>query len=168
MKKILSFFILLSLIFLTGCVQKDLIDIYVFADRFSKYSENFEIETDNLTASEENGVLSFPLAFSDKFLVTVRVNDKTSLITSVSVTYMFEKKRTISDNDFSSLREITDSAIRAFTKLENTDDIFDELSLNKKQDVLEDCHTSYEKDFYKFSFVSNEVGIYFSASTERR
>ncbi len=168
MKKLFALLIFISTFFLSGCVQKDLIDIYVFADRFSDYSENFEIDTDNLTAKEENGELKFPLTFSNKFLLTVNVNDETSLITSFSVTYVFEKKREISDKDFSSFLEIADSAVKAFTKLEKSNEILSEISLNKKSDVLKDNHNFFKQEFYEYSFVSNEIGFYFTASTERR
>ncbi len=168
MKKIIAFLVVFSLLILSGCVQKDLIDIYIFADRFAEHSENFEINTDNLIAKEENNILRFPLAFCDKFLLTVNVNSKTSSITSFSVTYMFDKKREITDKDFSSFLEIADSASKAFTNSESTEEIFLELSLKTKSDVLKDNHNSFEKGFYKFSFVSNELGFYFTASTERR
>lgn len=168
MKKFIAFFISFSLLFLSGCVQKDLIDIYVFADRFAKHSENFEIDTDNLIAKEENNIIRFPFVFSNKFLLTVSVNTKTSLITDFSVTYMFDKKREIADKDFLSFLEISDSASKAFTNFETTDDVFSEISLKTKSDVLKDNHISFKKEFYNFSFVSNELGFYFTASTERR
>lgn len=168
MKKLLAFLIAFSTVFLSGCVQKDLIDIYVFSERFSKHSENFEIDTDNLTAQEEESILRFPLTFNDKFLLCVNVNDDTSLITSFSVTYMFDKKRALSDEDFSSFLEISDSAVKGFTDLQNTDEIFSGISLRKKSDVLKDNHTSFKHGFYEYSFVSNEIGFYFTASTDRR
>ena len=168
MKKFFAFFIALSTLFLSGCVQKDLIDIYVFADRFAKHSENFEIDTENLMAKEEGDILRFPLVFSDKFLLTVNVDSETSLITAISVTYMFDKKREITDKDFSCFFEIADSAVKAFTNFEKTEDVFSEISLRTKSDVLNDNHISCKKDFYNFSFVSNELGFYFTASTERR
>ncbi len=168
LKKFLAFFIALSTLFLSGCVQKDLIDIYVFSDRFSRHSENFEIDTENLIAEEENNTLKFPLSFSDKFLLTVNVNSETSLITSFSVTYMFGEKRELTDTDFSSFLEISDSAVKSFTNSDDTDEIFSGISLQTKSDVLKDNHISFEKGFYKFSFVSNEIGFYFTVSTERR
>lgn len=168
MKKFISFFIALSTLLLSGCVQKDLIDIYVFADRFAKHSENFEIDTENLMAKEDGDILKFPLIFSNKFLLTVNINSETSLITSFSVTYMFDKKREITDKDFSSFLEIARSATKAFTNFESTDEICSEISLRAKSDVLKDNHSSFEKGFYKFSFVSNELGFYFTALTERR
>ncbi len=168
MKKFTAFIVAFSLLFLSGCMEKDLIDIYIFADRFAKYSENFEIDTDNLVAKEENEILKFPLVFSNKFLLTVNVNTKTSLITDFSVTYMFDKKREITDKNFSSFLEIAYSAAKAFTNFDNNEDVFSNLSLKIKSDVLKDNHVSFEKGFYTFSFVSNEVGFYFSASTERR
>jgi len=168
LKKFVAFLVAFSTLFLSSCVQKDLIDIYIFADRFAEHSENFEIDTKHLMAKEEGDFLKFPLAFSNKFLLTVNVNSKTSLITSFSVTYMFDKKREITDNDFSAFLEIADSAAKAFTNFENTDEVFSEITLKTKSDVLKDNHISFEKDFYKFSFVSNELGFYFTASTERR
>ncbi len=168
MKKFLVFLIIFSTIFLSGCVQKDLIDIYVFSERFAKHSKSFEIDTHNLTAKEEGNVLKFPLTFDNKFLLCIDVNDDTSLITSFSLTYMFDKKRDLSDGDFSAFLEIADSSVKAFTNLEKTDDIFSSLSVESKKDLIKDNHTSFEKGFYKYSFVSNEIGFYFTASTERR
>ena len=149
-------------------MQKDLIDVHLFSDRFSKHSENFEINTDLLVAEEKNGELIFPITFSDKFLVTVRTNEKTSLLTSVSIVYAYEKKDTITDKDFLLLKELIEASVKAFTDYEKTEDIFIKLSLNKKENIASDMHMHYEKDFYKFSLVSNDVGIYFSASTDRR
>ncbi len=168
MKKIIAFLVAFSTLFLSSCVQKDLIDIYVFSERFSEHSENFGIDTEKLMAKEDRDILKFPLIFSDKFLLTVDVNSETSLITSLSVTYMFDKKREITDKDFSSFLEIANSAAKAFTNSENTEDMFSEISLRTKSDVLKDNHVSCQKRFYKFSFVSNELGFYFTASTDRR
>lgn len=168
MKKFIAFFVVFTLLFLSGCVQKDLIDIYVFSDRFAKHSKNFEIDSDNLIAKENNNKLSFPLVFNNKFLLTVNTNAETSLITEISVTYMFENKRELSDENFSSFIEISDSAAKAFTNSENTEEIFSELSLVKKADALKDNHLTFKKGFYKFSFISNEIGFYFTASTDRR
>ena len=168
MKKFLVFLIIFSTVFLSGCVQKDLIDIYVFSERFAKHSNNFEIDTHNLTAKEENGILKFPLTFDNKFLLCVNVNDKTSLITSVSLTYIFDKKRELSEKEFADFLDLADSSIKAFTNTENTDEIFSSLSIKNKNDFTKDNHNSFEKGFYKYSFVSNEIGFYFTASTERR
>lgn len=168
MKKIIAFFVAFSLLFLSGCVQKDLIDIYVFSDRFAKHSKNFEIDSGHLIAKEDGDKLSFPLVFNNKILLTVNTNTRTSLITDFSVTYMFEKKRELSDENFSSFIEISDSASKAFTNAGNTDEIFSELSLITKSDVLKDNHLTFQKTFYTFSFVSNEIGFCFTASTDRR
>ena len=149
-------------------MQKDLIDIYVFSERFEKNCKDFRIDTENLVAKEENDILKFPFTFSDKFLLTVNANEETFLITSFSLTYMHNKKGTLSDKDFSSFLNIADCAVKAFTKLENTDDIFDGLSLKNKSDILKINHMSFEKGFYKYTFVSGEIGFYFTASTERR
>ena len=168
MKKFSAFILLLSVICLSGCVQKDLIDIYVFADRFSHHSEDFKINTDELTSTQESGELIFPITFNNKYLVTVRVNEETSLLTSVSVVYMYEKKHSLSDKDFSAFIGLVDASTKAFTNSENTDDVITALSLNKKDNVIKNVHSHFQKDFYKVSVVSNEVGIYFSAETERR
>ncbi len=168
MKKIFALFISILMFFLSGCVQKDLVDIYVFSERFSKNCQAFKIDTENLVAKEDNDILKFPFTFSDKFLLTVNVNEETFLISSLSVTYMHDKKEKLSDKDFASFINIADCAVKAFTKLENTDEIFDRLQLEKKSDVLKINHTSFEKGFYKYSFVSDEIGFYFIASTERR
>lgn len=168
MKKIISLFLFLSIFLLSGCVQKDLIDVYLFAERFSERSENFEIDTSSLVAEEENGELLFPITFSDKILITVRTNEKTSLLTSVSVVYVYKDKKYISDKDFLLMKEIIESSVRAFTNFRNTDDIFENLSLEGKEKLLKYTHLHYEKEFYKFSLISDEVGIYFTASTERR
>ncbi len=168
MKKIIAFLIVLCILLFGGCKQKDLIDIYVFSQRFSRYSDNFVIKTDELTASEEKGELAFPLIFDDKFLLTVRINDETSLMTSFSAVYMFQNGRKMSDSDFLLFTEIVQSAVRAFTKQEDIDDIFKGVGLTVKNDALKNNHTSFEKGFYNYSFISDEVGIYFYASTERR
>lgn len=156
------------MIFLSGCVQKDLVDIYVFSERFSKNCQNFKIDTENLVAKEEDNILKFPFTFNNKFLLTLNVNEETFLITSFSLTYMHDKKEKLSDKDFSSFLNIADCAVKSFTKLENTEEIFDELSLKNKSDVLKMNHTYFEKGFYKYSFVSDDIGFYFTASTERR
>ena len=168
LKKFLALLISFCVVFLSGCVQRDLIDIYIFADRFCRHSENFAIDDKNLIAEENEEEIVFPLVFRDKILLSVRTNEGTSLITAFSVTYMFDGKRNISDEDFSSFLEIAESAVKSFTNLKNTDDIFQALSLIKKSDVMKDNHTSFEQGFYNFSFVSNELGLYFTASTERR
>ncbi len=168
MRKFFAFFLLISIFFLSGCVQKDLIDIYVFADRFSRYSKNFEIDTEKFMAEEETDSLSFPIVFDDKFLITVRVSKETSLIQSVSVVYAYRKERKISDEDFSSLKEIIKCSVRSFTNFENTDDIFENLSFGKKGSVYENHHEHFKKEFYEFSLVTNDIGIYFFAKTERR
>ena len=168
MKKLLVFLIILSTLFLSGCVQKDLIDIYVFSERFAKHSRNFEIDTRSLTAKEEDNILKFPLTFGNKFLLCININDDTSLITSFSITYIFDKKRELTEKEFSDFLDLTDSSIKAFTNTENTDEIFTSLSVKSKNDLIKDNHTSFEKGFYKYSFVSNEIGFYFTASTERR
>ena len=156
------------MLFLSGCVQKNLVDIYVFSERFSKNCQNFKIDTENPVAKEEDDILKFPSTFRDKFLLTVNVNKETFLVTSFSLTYMHNKKEKLSDKDFASFLNIADCAVKAFTKLENTDEIFDELSLKNKSDVLKMNHTSFEKGFYKYSFVSDDIGFYFTASTARR
>lgn len=156
------------MLFLSGCVQKDLIDIYVFSERFSKNCHNFKIDTENLVAKEDGNILKFPFTFSDKFLLTVNSNEETFLITSFSLTYMHNKKEKLTDKDFSSFLNIADCAVKAFTKIENTDEIFNALQLKNRSDVLKINHVSLEKGFYKYSFVSDEVGFYFTASTERR
>lgn len=156
------------MLFLTGCMQKDLIDIYVFADRFSHHSENFKIDTSKFMAQEEQSELSFPIVFNNKFLLTVRINKETSLVTSVSVVYSFEKGRKISDKDFASFKEIVDCSIKAFTTFQDTDEITANLSADKKDSLTKNLHNHFEKGFYQFSLVANEVGIYFSAKTERR
>lgn len=168
MKKFFAVFITILIFFLSGCVQKDLIDIYVFSERFSKNCENFKIDTNNLVAKEEDGVLRFPFTFSDKFLLTVNANKKTFLVTSFSLTYMHNEKKNLTDKDFSSFLSIAECAVKAFTKLENTDEIFGGLSLKNKADMLKINHTSFEQGFYKYSFVSDDIGLYFTASTERR
>lgn len=156
------------MLFLSGCVQKDLVDIYVFSERFSKNCQNFKIDTENPVAKEEDDILKFPFTFNNKFLLTLNVNEETFLITSFSLTYMHDKKEKLSDKEFSSFLNIADCAVKAFTKLENTDEIFDGLILKNKSDVLKINHTSFEKGFYKYSFVSDEIGFFFTASTERR
>ncbi len=138
-----------------------------FFDRFAKHSKNFEIDSDNLIAKEDGNRLSFPLVFNNKFLLTVNTNNETSLITEFSVTYMFENRRELSDENFSSFIEISDSAAKAFTNSESTEEIFSELSLITKSDALKDNHLTFKKGFYTFSFVSNEIGFYFTASTDR-
>lgn len=168
MKKFFAVFISIWIFFLSGCVQKDLVDIYVFSERFSKNCQYFKIDTENLVAKEENDILKFPFTFSNKFLLTADVNEETFLITSLSLTYMHEKKEKLSDKDFISFLNIADCAVKSFTKLENTDEIFEGLQLKNKSDVLKINHTSFEKGFYKYSFVSDEIGFYFIASTERR
>ena len=168
MKKFVSFFLLFSVLLLTGCSQKDLIDIYVFSDRFSGHSETFNIDTDAFMASEEKGEIVFPITFNDKFLLTIRVNEETSLISQISVVCLCNKNKTITERDFDNFCEIVDCAIKAFTNLENTEDIFSNLSLGKLDNISENTHLHYEKGFYKYSLFLNEVGIYFSASTERR
>ncbi len=168
LKKCIILFLVFSLIILSGCVQKDLVDIYLFSERFTRYSENFKIDTKNLVAEEKGEELAFPLTFGDKFLLSVRVNDGTSLVTSFSVTYVLEKGREMSKEDFLSFLEIAESSVRAFTKLEKTDEIFSELSITEKENVLKDNHLSFTKGFYEYSFVSDEIGLYFTASTERR
>ena len=156
------------MLFLPGCMQKDLIDIYVFADRFSHHSENFKIDTSKFMAQEEQNELSFPIVFNDKFLLTVRINKETSLVTSVSVVYSFEKGRKISDKDFASFKEIAVCSIKSFTNFQDTDEILANLSADKKASLTKNLHNHFEKGFYQFSLVANEVGIYFSAKTERR
>lgn len=168
MKKFFVFLVIISMLFLSGCVQKDLIDIYVFSERFAKHSQNFEIATRNLTAKEENGILKFPLTFDNKFLLCVNVNDDTSLITSFSLTYIFDKKRELTAKDFTDFLDLADSSVKSFTNLENTEEIFSALCIENKKDLTKDNHTSFEQGFYKYSFVSNEIGFYFTASTERR
>lgn len=167
MKKISSVLLVFSVLFLSGCVQKDLIDIYTFSKRFSEHSENFEIDTENLIAKEVGESLNFPLNFSDKFLLTVSVNQKTSLVSSFSLTYIFTENRKISNKDFSVFLEIADCALMAFTNLTETEKIFSETGLEKTSDVLKNNHKSYEDGFYKFTFLSDEVGFCFIASTER-
>lgn len=157
-----------STLFLSSCAQKDLIDIYLFSQRFSENSENFEIDTTSLTAKEEGDVLRFPLVFADKILLTVDVSNETFLIRSFSVTYMFDKSRKITDKDFLSFLEISRSASMAFTNSENINDVFAEFSLETKSDVQRNNHVFCEKGFYKYSFVSDELGFYFTVSTERR
>lgn len=168
MKKIIAFFTLLSVLLLGGCKQKDLIDIYVFSQRFSRYSDNFAVDTGNLTASEEEGELAFPLIFDDKFLLTVRTNDETALMTSFSAVYMFKNGRKLSDGDFLLFTEIVESAVKAFTKQEKTDEILEQIPLRNKSDALKNNRTSFTIGFYDYSFICDEVGIYFYASTERR
>lgn len=168
MKKIFAFFVSILMLLLSGCMQKDLIDIYVFSERFSKYCQEFKIDTENLVAKEENNILKFPFTFSDKFLLTINVNKETFLVTSFSLTYMHNEKEKLTDKAFTSFINIAECAVKAFTKLENTDEIFDGLSLKNKSDVLKINHTSFEKGFYKYSFVSDEIGFYFTASTERK
>ncbi len=168
MKKIFAASVLFFIFLLSGCVQKDLIDIYLFSERFSKHSENFEINTSSLIAEEENYELIFPVNFSDKFLLTVRTDKKTSLITSLSVLYAYGEKKSITDKDFFFLKELIDSTVRAFTNYEITDDIFKNLSIINKESITQNTHRHFEKDTYKFSLVANDVGIYFSALTERR
>ncbi len=168
MKKFFACLIALLTLLLSGCVQKDLVDIYLFSERFSKNCQNFRIDTENLVAKEESDILKFPFVFNDKFLLTVNVNEETFLITSFSLTYMHDKKEKLTDKDFASFLNIADCAVRSFTKLENTDEIFDGLKIKNKSDVLKINHTSFEKGFYKYSFVSDEIGFYFTASTERR
>ena len=168
LKKLLFFLVILSTLFLSGCVQRDLTDIYVFSERFAKHSKNFEIDTHNLTAKEEDSVLKFPLTFGNKFLLCVNVSDDTSLVTSFSITYIFDEKRELSEKDFSDFIELADSSIKAFTNTENTDKIFTALAVKNENDLIKDNHTSFEKGFYKYPFVSNEIGFYFTSSTERR
>ncbi len=167
MKKVLCLLTAFSLIFLCGCMQKDLIDIYVFSGRFSRISSNFKIDTTNLIASEENGQLSFPIIFEDKILLTIYVNDETSLIKSVSITYLFEKNKSVSQKDFSAFCEIADCSIKAFTNIENTDEIFARLLPDKKENTAKTNHISFRKDFYDYSFVSTDVGFYLSATSRR-
>lgn len=168
MKRFSAFLVIISTVFLSGCVQRDLIDVYTFSERFAKHSQSFEIDTHNLTAKEENGILNFPLTFDNKFLLSVNINDDTSLITSFSLTYVFDKKRELTEKEFSDFIDLADSSIKAFTNTENTDEIFSALSVKSKKDLMKDNHTSFEKGFYKYSFVSNEIGFYLTASTERR
>ncbi len=168
MKKFLVFLVIFSTVFLSGCVQKDLIDIYVFSERFAKHSNNFEIDTHKLTAKEEDNILKFPLTFDNKFLLCINVNDNTSLITSFSLTYIFDKKRELTEKDFSDFLDLADSSVKSFTNIENTEEIFSALCIRDKKDLIKDNHTSFEKGFYKYSFVSNEIGFYFTTSTERR
>lgn len=168
MKKFFVVSIILFSFFLSGCVHKDLIDIFLFSEKFSKYSENFEIDTSALIAENEKEEIIFPIIFSDKFLITVRANEKTSLISSVSVVYAYDEKNTLSDKDFLLLKELIESSVKAFTSNQNVNDIFENLSITKKGNITKNTHLHFEKDFYKYSLVSNEVGIYFSASTERQ
>ncbi len=168
LKKFSAILLAFSIFLLSGCAQKDLIDIYTFSERFSGYSENFEIDTKNLLAKEEEENLKFPLTFSDRFLLTVSVNQKTSLVSSLSLTYAFAEGRKISDEDFCSFLEIAESAAKSFTNQKETDKIFSEIGLETKADVLSDNHNSAEDGFYNFSFLSNEVGFCFIVSTDRR
>ena len=168
LKKFFAIFTALSILFLSSCVQKDLVDIYLFSERFSKHCQNFKIDTGNLVATEETDVLKIPFTFNDKFLLTVNADKETFLVTSFSLTYMHNRNKNLTDKDFSSFVNIAECATKAFTKLENTDEIFNSLSLKNKSDVLKINHTSFEKGFYKYTFVSDEIGFYFTASTERR
>ncbi len=168
MKKFTAFLILFFTLCLSGCSEKDLIDIYTFSDRFSNYSETFKINTDNFMATEENEELIFPITFGDKFLLTVRINEKTSLLTDLSVVYLIENKKDMSETEFNQFCEIADCATKAFTNFDSADDILSNLSLKEKEKLFKNTHLHYEKGFYTFSLVSNELGIYFSASTERR
>ncbi len=168
MKKIAVILILIFTLSLSGCAEKDLIDIYTFSDRFSDSSETFKINTDNFMATEKEGELIFPITFGEKFLLTVRINEKTSLVTDVSVVCIIENKKNITETEFNQFCEIVDCATKAFTNFESADDVLLNLSLKEKEKLFKNTHLHYEKGFYTFSLVSNELGIYFSASTERR
>lgn len=168
MKKVIVLMLLIFTLFISGCAEKDLIDIYTFADRFSNTSQTFKINTDNFLATEKDGELIFPVTFGEKFLLTIRVNEKTSLITDVSAVYLSEDKKIITDEDFTQFCEIVECTAKAFTNFDATDDILLNLSLKEKDNLFKNTHLHYEKGDYSFSLVSNEMGIYFSASTERR
>lgn len=168
MKKFAVIVIFAFILILSGCAEKDLIDIYTFAERFSNNSETFKINTDNFMATEKNGEIVFPITFEDKFLLTVRVNEKTSLITDVSAVYLREGKKDMSDAEFRQFSQIADCAVKAFTGFDSSEDILINLSLKEKEKLFKNTHLHYEKGFYNFSLVSNELGVYFSASTERR
>ncbi len=168
MKKFLAFLAVISVLFLSSCVQKDLIDIYVFSSRFSRYSQNFQIDENSLTAYEQENEIVFPLTFGDDFLLSVSVNPDTGFVTSFSAVCMFKENNKLSDEDFSEFNELASSSVRAFTKIDSTDEIFRNLGFTKKSDVMKFNHTSYESGFYKYSLVSNELGIYFTSSTDRR
>lgn len=168
MKKFAVFLLFLFFLSFSGCAEKDLIDIYTFSDRFSDMSENFKINNDNFMATEKDGELVFPITFEDKFLLTVRLNEKTSLVTDVSVVYLLENKKSMTETEFNQFYEIADCAVKAFTDFDSADDILSNLSLKEKEKLFKNTHLHYEKGFYTFSLVSNELGLYFSASTERR
>ena len=168
MKKFIAFAVCLSTLLFSSCAQKDLIDIYTFSQRFSRHSQSFAIDADTLSAKEDGDTLKFPLVFGDKLLLTVNADSETFLITSFSVTYMFDEEEKISDKDFASFIEISRCATAAFTDSENETEVFEELSLKTKSDVLKRNHLSCEKGFYKYSFVSDEIGFYFAVATDRR
>ncbi len=167
MKKIIAIFGIFSLLFLSSCATEERCDIYDFADRFSSSNEQFKIETKNLTAEEDDGYIIFPFNFDDKFLLSVKADEKTSFVQSLSVVFLFEKKHNISDKDFSSFLSLSSSAVNALTKYEKAENIFKELSIDKKENLLKQNHTSYTLEFYDYSFVSTEIGIYFSITRSK-
>lgn len=162
LKKLFSLFLIISFIFLVSCSSDREVDIYDFADRFSAFSEEFKIDTKALTAEEENDTLCFPFTFSDKFLLTVKADEKTSFITSCSVVFMFEKKNEFSDNDFNSFKNIVSNTVNAFLNTDENENILEELNVKKKSDLLKINRQNLIKGFYAYTLVSNDVGIYFS------
>ncbi len=166
MKKFFSLFCVFSLLFLASCARQERCDIYDFAKSFSSSNDEFKIETKNLTAEENEDEINFPFVFDDKFLLSVKTDEKTSFVKSLSVVFLFKENYSISDEDFSAFLKISSSAIKAFTNEEISENVFENLSLKSKKDVSKYTHASFTLGFYDYSLVATAVGLCFSI--ERR
>ena len=167
MKKFVSLFCVFVLLFLSSCVQEDLIDVYVFTDRFNRLNLFEKISDDELYASEENDEISFDFLIDSKFLLSVVSDKKSHKIKRCFATYEYEKNLNTQTKDryfslcLAIISSYTDCSIKEAEELMNRIGFNKEVLFDKKKNV------SCTEGFNSYHFFCNKYGFSFTVESTR-
>ena len=170
MKKFISLFCVIILLFLSSCVQEDLIDVYVFVDRFNNLKVTDKISEDEFYATKENGEISFDFLIDSKFLLSVISDENTQKIKRCFVTYEYENNNMSSDaqtkDTFFTLCVSTVSSYIGCS-VKEAEEMMKKIGFGKDNLLSNLKNRSCTEGFYTYHFYCNRFGFSFTVESTR-
>ena len=170
MKKFVSLFCVFILLFLSSCVQEDLIDVYVFVDRFNNLKLFEKLSEDQFYATENSGEISFDFLIDSKFLLSVVSDENTQKIKRCFVTYEYENNNMSLDSQtkdafftlcLSTISSYTDCSIK------EAEEIMKKIGFDKEALLSNPKNRSCTYGFNSYHFFFNKFGFSFTVESTR-
>ncbi|HZJ78207.1 MAG TPA: hypothetical protein VFD52_05375 [Clostridia bacterium] len=168
MKK--TFVVILSILMallLSSCATEDIMDAYIFSERFNKQSKDFEINPESITHIDENGEKKYYISIQsddsdDEFLITLFAN-KEGYVDTCSVTMSnenAENKEAPSQSTLLHFKWLLISTCAAYTKdsVKNVEEVLAEFAI-ENDNPKEYAGSKYkETRQFRYAYTANILG----------